>query len=945
MKKTRKPLSIIIVIALALMLTPAWAITASAATVDTPLDFTAMATTDNLSADGWAWDQETLTLTLDGFDFNRTRLNSEPYAAILLPDGATIALKNENDITATDFAYGVEALGDLTVTGPGGVTVNAGLNSGAWVRAIYVEGDLMIEGGAVSVSVTGSSSGGACYGILSDGNTAISGAAVSVNANDGAYGIYAGSGDIAIDGGTVDVAAESSGIYAGSGGIEIKGGANVAVTVKSLFFPGIQAYSDVSIKDSAIKVDTAQNDPGDYNRIGISAYNVTIDNSSVDINSGGEGIGASNEVSINGDVNIVSGLDGIGADSIAFNGGGGTIRTLDQSGDYWAVYAYDSLAAGSGISVMGWEGAAYTLAAEAGDYDYYYDPIDNPDDYDTYMTFLNAGEPLANIWYGPEYSLKSVAGVALSPTGFSYDAATHLISASINVPNGKASIGAGDIGTAAGIDYMAFDIYLPFDLMNNQSYDVAAILAGMKAGFGTGDGALLLAEFTDMFGLDITDSIPLKAGGATDVYILATDNDYFKITVNRAASGGNTGGGGGGSSSPSTIPAVGGAVSVDYSKSGGAVTLDLPAGKVNEIIGASKGGTASFDLSKVSGAANATVPATALKQLAGAGLNVEIKLPAGSLTLDPDAAKSVAQQANGENISLELKQLKVSDLNDAQKNAVKGSDIIIDINIYSGSQKITTLNGELTVAISPYNGPLPPAVWYLNEAGDLEKIPCAYDSATKTVTFATDHLSIYVLGAETDQTASANPFTDVSESAWYYGDVMFAYENGLMNGTAADKFSPDKTLTRGMLVTALWRLRGEPMLADFQNPYGDVDWQKYYFNAVLWATASKIITGYGDGNFGPDSPVTRQDLAVILMRYMNYREINLPVTEQWIIFGDESNISGYAIDAIQTLNKLGVINGTGANSGGQTIINPKGDATRAQAAAMLHRFIAVIGGE
>ena len=122
------------------------------------------------------------------------------------------------------------------------------------------------------------------------------------------------------------------------------------------------------------------------------------------------------------------------------------------------------------------------------------------------------------------------------------------------------------------------------------------------------------------------------------------------------------------------------------------------------------------------------------------------------------------------------------------------------------------------------------------------------------------------------------------------------------------------------------------------NPFSDVTDGEYYSDAIKWAADNGIVLGYGDGKFGPNDNITRQDLAVILMRNMNYREINIPVTEQWIIFSDEADIAGYAMDAIQTFNKLGIINGIGNDGEGRAIINPKGNATRAEAAAMLHRF-------
>ena len=188
-----------------------------------------------------------------------------------------------------------------------------------------------------------------------------------------------------------------------------------------------------------------------------------------------------------------------------------------------------------------------------------------------------------------------------------------------------------------------------------------------------------------------------------------------------------------------------------------------------------------------------------------------------------------------------------------------------------------------------------------------------------------------------EQAVPANPFIDVPEGEWYYDDVLWAYENGLMLGTDTDEFSPDITLTRAMIVTILWRLEDSPDMEQASS-FADVEPDTWYETAVLWAADKGIVYGYGGGLFGSEDPVTRQDLAVILMRYMNYKEVSIPVTMQWIIFADESEIAGYAMDALQTLYKLGIMQGIGGN-----VMNPRGNATRAETAAILHRFLTLIG--
>ena len=182
---------------------------------------------------------------------------------------------------------------------------------------------------------------------------------------------------------------------------------------------------------------------------------------------------------------------------------------------------------------------------------------------------------------------------------------------------------------------------------------------------------------------------------------------------------------------------------------------------------------------------------------------------------------------------------------------------------------------------------------------------------------------------------SENPFTDVSTADWFYEDVQFAVKNGLLNGTGDNTFSPNTPLSRAMLVTIIYRLHHQNtqgMAGD--SSFADVPQGAYYSTAVAWAAGADIVTGYDDKHFGPDEPITRQDLAAVLMRYIRMVGTDYMITQDYIFFADENEIDNYAKDAIQTLHKLGVLNGTGENR-----VAPKGNATRAQAAAMLRRFV------
>jgi len=180
-----------------------------------------------------------------------------------------------------------------------------------------------------------------------------------------------------------------------------------------------------------------------------------------------------------------------------------------------------------------------------------------------------------------------------------------------------------------------------------------------------------------------------------------------------------------------------------------------------------------------------------------------------------------------------------------------------------------------------------------------------------------------------------NPFGDVEAGDWFYDDVRYAFENGLMNGIGADAFGPQLETSRGMIATILWRIEGEPA------PGGDSGFtdlrQDWYKNAVIWANEAGIVKGYGS-LFGPDDPLLRQDMAVILLRYAEAMELELPKLRDAVTFVDAGEIADYAKTAVTTLYEAGIINGKGNN-----LFDPQGTATRVECAAMLHRFLEAVG--
>jgi hypothetical protein len=186
------------------------------------------------------------------------------------------------------------------------------------------------------------------------------------------------------------------------------------------------------------------------------------------------------------------------------------------------------------------------------------------------------------------------------------------------------------------------------------------------------------------------------------------------------------------------------------------------------------------------------------------------------------------------------------------------------------------------------------------------------------------------------------PFIDVNINDWFYDYVDRVYTLGIMRGMTDTTFGPQIGTTRGMIATMIYRLENEPSVSGLANPFSDVAAGQWYEAAIRWGYANNLLEGYGDSTFGPNDLVTREQLAAILHRYLNFARVDIVVTMEYIIFADADQISGFASDPIQTLHKLDILRGTGTNAAGLTIINPRANATRAEVAAMFVRFIDVI---
>ena len=201
-------------------------------------------------------------------------------------------------------------------------------------------------------------------------------------------------------------------------------------------------------------------------------------------------------------------------------------------------------------------------------------------------------------------------------------------------------------------------------------------------------------------------------------------------------------------------------------------------------------------------------------------------------------------------------------------------------------------------------------------------------------------LPVTSLRLDGDQTVYAGwvslelPFRDVRPEDWFYADVRYVYESGLMNGTAEGLFSPDLFTSRAMIVTVLWRLSGSPVV-NYYMPFADVDQASWYAEAVRWAASCGIVAGYDNGNFGPNDPITREQLAAILYRCAAYRQEDTSIGADTNIlsFTDAASVSEYAVPALQWACGAGILQGADG------ALLPTHPATRAQTAAMLARYL------
>jgi len=269
-------------------------------------------------------------------------------------------------------------------------------------------------------------------------------------------------------------------------------------------------------------------------------------------------------------------------------------------------------------------------------------------------------------------------------------------------------------------------------------------------------------------------------------------------------------------------------------------------------------------------------------------------------------------------------------LNENQRT-VAGDNLVARILIYVGYNQIHFVDGILTIAI-PYNPRISAedhdllTVYHLDSYGNIREMKDANYSGSQ-ILFTTYYLSLFFVSEW------ISPFSDVTREAWHLRSVRFAYASELMNGTGAGQFSPDMNITRAMIVTILWRIEGSPVTAS-EGTFSDVTPNAWYASAVAWANESGIVSGVGNGTFAPDDIASREQLAVILQNYAQFKGIDTTAGTFMLEFSDVDNVSPWALSAMQWANSNDIIRGRTL-----TTLAPSGAATRAETAAMLQQFV------
>ena len=432
--------------------------------------------------------------------------------------------------------------------------------------------------------------------------------------------------------------------------------------------------------------------------------------------------------------------------------------------------------------------------------------------------------------------------------------------------------------------------------------DVTSYLCGTGASLpGAGDVTRSGYRFAGWYADEALTDGPYTQISAAD----AGDVAFYARWVRRSS-------GGGGSSSRPTGPSTG--------HSDGWTDIR------EEIGSAEDGDTVTIDMN-----GETEVPAEIFEEIAGKDITVELDM-GGGVTWTVDG-RDVPEDVSLSDLDLGV-DMDTSGISVDVINTVTGEYGAVQVSLdHDGAFGFAL---TLTAPLGRENAGYWANLYHYDEGEEaLTFETSARIAADGSAALRMTHASQYAIVI--DEKSHALPFEDVGTDAWYSDAVAYVYRNGLMSGTSGSAFSPDAAITRAQLVTILWRMAGSPQV-NYLMDFDDVSQDAYYAEAVRWAASEGIAGGYGNGLFGSDDPITREQMAAILYRFAQHMGYDVSIGEDTNIlsYTDAPDVSGYAVAALQWACGAGIIRGTGDGS----TLTPQGGATRAQAAVILTRFCA-----
>ena len=417
---------------------------------------------------------------------------------------------------------------------------------------------------------------------------------------------------------------------------------------------------------------------------------------------------------------------------------------------------------------------------------------------------------------------------------------------------------------------------------------------------------------------------------------------------NENPGGGNSSGGGGSSTSANKNELIDvGSGSITAIVKGQEAEISATEKEISQIVhDAESSGSVELDISELS-VSVASIPQNLITALhdSEAVSTLSIKTSHGSMVIDTAVLNTIANALENENdsINLGIETIDVNDIPSTQRYPianVMNSAVFVTLSAsvthrdtngnLLDTEQLHELGGNVTISV-PYEQPANMEgrqiiACYFGENGAITYFPARYENGI--VTFETSHFSQFGVFA-----SQAAAFTDINLDAWYMTEVEFAMANKFMSGYGDGRFAPDAPLSRAMLAQILYNMAGKPRVANCV--FVDVPSGAWYYDAVTWAAANGIVGGYGNGLFGPNDPITREQLATMLYRYEQSQ--GGVFVNDWgflLDYPDRDKVSGYAYEALCWCTMNGII--TGMDGG---TLNPQGTATRAQAAVMLMRFV------